>query len=115
MIISTRVCDLDEADYRREAQPVQVGLDGDQLEIDLCYQHRGDLESMAAPYLIAARRTGRAQGPAKSRPRTSRQRAADVRAWAARNGWPQLEHAKGRLPREVELAAAQAGIYVGEL
>jgi hypothetical protein len=72
------------------------------LEIDLCPEHKSQLDGFLAPYRAAARKAVTAPRPRKIAPGVP---AEQVRAWALRNGYPVAN--RGRVKHTV-LAAYQA-------
>lgn len=97
----------DDIDGGSAAETVSFGLDGRGYEIDLSKKNAGKLRKLFAPYVSAARSTGRASRPAArlsdaADPGVS---AADVRAWASEAGFQ--VSARGRIPADV-LAAYRA-------
>lgn len=84
------------------AEPVRIAYQGDEYEIDLSAEHKAELEELLAPWLDAARLTGRARGRRahrSSRSGESRDRAHEIRAWAEARGIKVAE--RGRIPQKV--------------
>lgn len=120
MQVITLVCDDTEVGKKHPgaamAEKHIFSLDGVNYEIDLCSNHTSELAGMFAYYADAGRRVGgpgrranaRPANAAPGGPRTSADRrlAADKRAWALVNGWPDAR--RGRLPREAEAAYRDA-------
>ena len=109
------VCDLHEGEVEG-TETIAFGLDGSSYEIDVCDDHAAELRDAFAPYVGAGRRAGRAPvAPAQRRGgrgagRSSasggdKQRVADIRDWARRNGHQVSE--RGRIAANV-LAAYEA-------
>jgi hypothetical protein len=80
----------------------RFSLDGDSYEIDLSSQNATALLNMLAPYIKAARQTGRSK---KRRPGREQQR--EVREWARAHGYEVAD--RGALPQDV-LDAYRAGV-----
>lgn len=112
------VCDLHGDDETPGTETVTFALDGSSYEIDVCDDHAAQLRDAFAPYVGAARRSGR--GVATSRGGSARRAArgrrsagaagpdpADVRAWAKSQGLAVSE--RGRIPASLldQYAAAQ--------
>jgi hypothetical protein len=112
MAIQTIVtCDV-HGDGVTGGQPVIVGFDGAQYEVDLCQEHRDELVRFLEPYLAGARRGGQAVAPRASRRRPSgskraaRSSSADVREWARSQGYEVSD--RGRVPAAIAAEFAQA-------
>lgn len=104
----------DDLDGTEGAQTVKFGLDGVQYEIDLSEKNAAKLREALAPFIAAARKTGR--GGVVVGGRAARGRAATpdreqnkaIRAWAKREGLEISD--RGRIPQEiVEKYHAMAG------
>jgi hypothetical protein len=63
-----RICDVCDPEAREDAEPLEIGLDGADGEIDLCHVHRMKLDEVMAPYVKAAR-VVRSPEPVKGRRR----------------------------------------------
>jgi hypothetical protein len=106
------VCDLHEGEVEG-TETIAFGLDGSSYEIDVCEEHAAELRDAFAPYVGAGRRAGRAAvAPAQRRAGrrsaaggADKQRVADIREWARRNGHQVSE--RGRIAANV-LAAYEA-------
>lgn len=106
------VCDLHEGEVEG-TETIAFGLDGSSYEIDVCEEHAAELRDAFAPYVGAGRRAGRAAvAPAQRRAgrrsgavNGDKQRVADIRDWARRNGHQVSE--RGRIAANV-LAAYEA-------
>lgn len=103
------VCDLHDGDVEGE-ETLTFALDGGSYEIDLCEDHAAELRDAMAPYVGAARRSGRSAGTSQRRssgggtPRARRASSgdrdlADVRTWARANGHEVND--RGRIPNAV--------------
>ena len=96
MATKTVVSVVDDIDGSESAETVAFTYKGSTYEIDLAPKNREALDAALAPFISAARSTGRRNGAR----RTSRGGdAAAVRAWAAENGVD--VSARGRIPRDV--------------
>lgn len=80
-------------------QTVRFAFDGTDYEIDLNARNAAAFGKQLAPYLEHARRAGRAQPRRSGRTAGSRQRSADIRAWAKERGLAVSE--RGRIPASV--------------
>jgi hypothetical protein len=72
-------------------------LDGKQYEIDLSAENQARLLEAVAPFIAAARRTGRGRQPVKPAKRSKD--TPKIRAWARENNWDIAD--RGRIPAEV--------------
>ncbi|MGB8652594.1 MAG: Lsr2 family protein [Mycobacteriales bacterium] len=93
------VCDMHAAEVEG-TETVTFGLDGSTYEIDVCDEHAAQIRDAFAPFVGAARRAGRSAAPAARRGRPAskahdKQRVADIREWARKNGQQVSE--RGRL------------------
>jgi len=108
------ICDLHDEEVEGE-ETIAFALDGASYEIDVCEEHGEQLRDAFAPFVGAARRSGRgataARRPAKATARRSagaggdREHTQEVREWARQNGHQVSE--RGRLSAGV-LAAYEA-------
>lgn len=95
------VCDLHDDDTEG-TETVAFALDGAAYEIDLCDQHAAQMRDSLATYVGAGRRAGgRAATGRRGRSRAggTRERAAEIRAWARSKGIEVNE--RGRIPATV--------------
>jgi hypothetical protein len=100
------VCDLHEAEVEG-SETIAFGLDGSSYEIDVCDEHAAALRDSFAPYVGAARRAGRASvapaqrrgGRGAARPGGDKNKVADIRDWARKNGHKVSE--RGRIAANV--------------
>jgi hypothetical protein len=95
---------VDDVDGGDAEESVSFALDGVSYEIDLSAENAEALRESLAQWIGHARRVGgRARAsrgaakPAKSARSTD---LADVRAWARKNGWPNISD-RGRVSAEV--------------
>jgi hypothetical protein len=102
------VCDLHDGDVEG-TETIAFGLDGSSYEIDVCEQHAAELRDAYAPFVGAARRAGRGGAPAQRRSRGAarstggdKNRVADIREWARKNGHQVSE--RGRISATVMTA-----------
>jgi Lsr2 len=90
----------DDIDGGPADETVRFGLGGTEYEIDLSTKNATAFRQQLAPFIEHARRTGRGQ---RRRPggRTvsSRERSADIRAWAKDQGITVSD--RGRIPASV--------------
>jgi hypothetical protein len=76
----------DDLDGGPADETVRFGLDGTDHEIDLSTKNANALRRQLAPFIEHARRTGRGQRRRAGRTVSSRDRSADIRAWAKDQG-----------------------------
>jgi Lsr2 len=89
----------DDLDGGPADETVRFGLGGSDYEIDLSKKNATAFRQRLAPYIEHARRAGRAQRRRPVRTAASRERSADIRAWAKEQG---IEvSARGRIPANV--------------
>lgn len=100
-------CDMDGDHHRRPAETVRFGLDGNNVEIELCARDRTAFDKMIAPYLAVAKKVGTVAATkvpkTKRRTQAMRDRSARIRAWGIETGRiPDDESGKhGRIPTTV--------------
>lgn len=105
-------CDLHEGDEVTEGvAEVPFSFDGTTYEIDLCADHREEMEEAFATYVGSARRAGRggtssprrasrpASGSSRSGGGSDREEVQRIREWARENGHTVSE--RGRLSSSV--------------
>lgn len=102
------VCDLHDGEVEG-TETIAYGLDGSSYEIDVCEAHAAEMRDAYAPYVGAGRRAGRSGGsttPRRNGRSSSRSagggdknRVADIRDWARKNGHPVNE--RGRIAATV--------------
>ena len=105
-------CDLHEGDEVTDAAEVSFAFDGSAYEIDLCPDHRDEMEEAFSTYIGSARRAKgagsssaprRSSRPAASSGRSSggsdREEVQRIREWARENGHTVSE--RGRLSSTV--------------
>ena len=80
-------------------ETLRFGLDGREYEIDLNSTNAAAFRQQIAPYLEHARRAGSRPLQRPVRTAASRERSADIRAWAKDNGIAVSE--RGRIPANV--------------
>src|SRR5216683_2641874 len=89
----------DDLDGGPAKETVRFGLGGAQYEIDLSKKHARAFRKHLAPYVEHARKAGPGQRRRPARTTASRQRSADIRAWAKARGL--LVSDRGRIPASV--------------
>lgn len=105
------VCDR----HRGEVEAVgtmEIVIDGERRKLDLCAEHLAELRRTMRPWFRSSSSTARtgpagkrsSKTPAKRRGRNTD--AAEVRAWAAKNGWDLP--GRGRIPTAVREAFTAA-------
>ncbi|WP_046468618.1 histone-like nucleoid-structuring protein Lsr2 [Allosalinactinospora lopnorensis] len=100
---------VDDLDGGEAEETVSFGVDGTSYEIDLSANNASKLREALAPYVEVARKapqkTGRGKRQQRSAP--SRERSAEIRAWAKAAGKQVNE--RGRIPAAIvaEYEAAQ--------
>lgn len=91
---------LDDLDGSVATETVELSLDGTSYEIDLNHTNGAALRDVLAPFIAAARRSGRpSAAPRRSSPRRPREELAEIRNWARSQGMAVSD--RGRLPAEV--------------
>jgi len=78
---------------------VRFGLGGTDYEIDLSKKNANAFRRQLAPFIEHARRAGRGQRRRPGRTASSRERSADIRAWAKDQGITVSD--RGRIPASV--------------
>src|SRR5204862_3584163 len=77
-------------------ETVRFGLGGTEYEIDLSTKNATAFRRQLAPFIEHARRVGRGQRRRPGRTAPSRERSADIRAWAKDQGITVSD--RGRIP-----------------
>lgn len=93
---------IDDMDGSTAVETVSFALDGKSFEIDLNEKNANSLRTVLHPYMEKARRERtRAAGRARTAGRQagSRERSAEIRAWAKGHGIEVNE--RGRIPAKV--------------
>ncbi len=93
---------IDDIDGGEAEETVQFSLDGVPYEIDLSSANAKKVRDSLAPYVEHARRAGSGGAGGRrrrSRAASSRERSADIRAWAKARGIKVNE--RGRIPATV--------------
>lgn len=111
MASRTVVTFVDDLDGSDADETVQFALDGVTYEIDLGRAHASSLRAGLAPWVDAARRSGRPATVITARrssapTRVDPAQTAKVREWAAKSGHP--VSARGRIPQKVMDAFQEA-------
>lgn len=111
MAQKVRVLLIDDLDGGEAEETVSFGLDGVSYEIDLGGDNAKRLRDVLQPFVEQARRVptaGRGRGR-RSRAASSRERSAEIRAWAKAHGRKVSE--RGRIPQSIvdEYEAATRG------
>jgi hypothetical protein len=78
---------------------IRFAFDGTDYEIDLNAKNAAAFGKQLAPYLVPARRAGRAPSRQPGRTAVNRQCSGDIRAWAKEQGLAVSE--RGRIPATV--------------
>jgi hypothetical protein len=103
MALKTIVQLLDDIDGKPADETVAFSLDGVSYEIDLNAKNADRLRKAFTPYLEKGRKAGvrKAGGRGRTGTRTAhtRERAADIRAWAKQHGITVND--RGRIPTQV--------------
>ena len=92
---------IDDIDETPANEKVRFGLDGINYEIDLSKENAAALRDAIAPYVGAGRRI-KGQRTRASGAASAGSSPAEIRAWAAENGYE--VSARGRVPAEVRAA-----------
>jgi hypothetical protein len=89
----------DDIDGGPADETVRFGLGGADYEIDLSRKNAAAFRRQLAPFIEHARRAGRGQRRRPGRTASSRERSADIRAWAKDQGITVSD--RGRIPASV--------------
>ena len=89
----------DDLDGGPADETVRFGLGGTDYEIDLSTKNANAFRRQLAPFIEHARKTGRGQRRRPGRTASSRERSADIRAWAKDQGITVSD--RGRIPASV--------------
>jgi hypothetical protein len=89
----------DDIDGGPADETVRFGLGGTDYEIDLSKKNANAFRRQLAPFIEHARRTGRERRRRAGRSVSSRERSADIRAWAKDQGITVSE--RGRIAASV--------------
>jgi hypothetical protein len=89
----------DDIDGGPADETVRFGLGGTDYEIDLSKKNANAFRRQLAPFIEHARRAGRGQRRRPGRTASSRERSADIRAWAKDQGITVSD--RGRIPASV--------------
>ncbi|MDS1271932.1 Lsr2 family protein [Lipingzhangella sp. LS1_29] len=92
---------VDDLDGGEAEETVQFGMDGSAYEIDLSAKNAARLREVLAPYVEVARKAPSkpAKGKRQQRSQPSRERSAEIRAWAKAHGKQVNE--RGRIPQSI--------------
>lgn len=104
-------CDLHEGDVEASLTKTFV-FDGNTYEIDLCDQHRSEVEKLFGRLIEQGRKMTEAPVRVTRRRRTSTSTSGGestvaskiVKAWGEQHGWPGLSSRRGRLPAALQEA-----------
>jgi hypothetical protein len=89
----------DDIDGGPADETVRFGLGGADYEIDLSRKNAAAFRRQLAPFIDHARRAGRGPRRRPGRTASSRERSADIRAWAKDQGITVSD--RGRIPASV--------------
>jgi hypothetical protein len=89
----------DDLDGGPADETVRFAIGGTEYEIDLSTENAAAFRRQLAPFIDHARKTGRGPRRPPGRSASSRERSADVRAWAKVQGIAVSE--RGRIPASV--------------
>jgi len=89
----------DDIDGGPADETVRFGLGGTEYEIDPSKKNANAFRRQLAPFIEHARRAGRGQRRRPGRTASSRERSADIRAWAKDQGIEVSD--RGRIPASV--------------
>ena len=89
----------DDIDGGPADETVRFGLGGAEYEIDLSKKNAAAFRRQLAPFIEHARRAGRGSRRRPGRTASSRERSADIRAWAKDQGITVSD--RGRIPASV--------------
>ena len=92
---------IDDLDGGEAEETVSFALDGTSYEIDLSSANAKRLREELAPFVEAARKVPARRGVSRTKKRTalSRERSAQIRAWAQQQGKQISE--RGRIPKAI--------------
>ncbi|GAA4077492.1 MULTISPECIES: histone-like nucleoid-structuring protein Lsr2 [Actinomadura] len=91
---------VDDLDGGEADETVQFSIDGASYEIDLSSANAKKLRDSLQPFVEKSRKAGGVRrGGRRQRGASSRERSAEIRAWAKRNGIKVNE--RGRIPQNV--------------
>lgn len=90
---------VDDLDGGEADETVSFSLDGASYEIDLSGENAKKLRDSLQPFVEHARKAGSVRPRRRSRGPSSRERSADIRAWAKARGIKVNE--RGRIPANV--------------
>ncbi|MEY9214758.1 Lsr2 family protein [Thermobifida halotolerans] len=100
---------VDDLDGGEAEETVSFGIDGSSYEIDLSGDNAARLRAALAPFVEAARKAPSKRNATRGKQRStpSRERSAEIRAWAKAAGKQVNE--RGRIPQSImdEYHAAQ--------
>jgi hypothetical protein len=89
----------DDIDGGPADETVRFGLGGTEYEVDLSKKNANAFRRQLAPFIEHARRAGRGPRRRPGRTASSRERSADIRAWAKDQGITVSD--RGRIPASV--------------
>jgi hypothetical protein len=89
----------DDLDGGPADETVRFGIGGTEYEIDLSKRNAATFRRKLAPFIEHARKAGRGARRRPGRTASSRERSADIRAWAKDQGIGVSE--RGRIPASV--------------
>jgi hypothetical protein len=89
----------DDLDGGPADETVRFGIGGTEYEIDLSKRNAATFRRKLAPFIEHARKAGRGARRRPGRTTSSRERSADIRAWAKDQGIAVSE--RGRIPASV--------------
>jgi hypothetical protein len=89
----------DDLDGGPADETVRFGLGGTDYQIDLSNKNAKAFRRQLAPFIEHARKAGRGQRRRPGRTASSRERSADIRAWAKDRGI--IVSDRGRIPASV--------------
>lgn len=92
-------CLIDDLDGSEAEETVSFAIDGVTYEIDLSAENAGILRDRLSPFVEGARRAGGGVRRRRRHAASSRERSADIRAWAKAHGIQISE--RGRIPATV--------------
>jgi len=99
MATRTTIALEDDLDGGPADETVQFSFGSADYEIDLNTKNASVFRNQLAPFISNARAAGRGQRRRPARPASTRQRSADIRAWAKKQGIDVSD--RGRIPSSV--------------
>lgn len=91
---------LDDIDGTDASRHIRFSVDGTNYEIDVNEENGKAFDEALAPFLKAARKTGRFSVPATAKPRPNSAELAKIREWARAQGYKVSD--RGRVAQAIQ-------------